>query len=292
MTHTKIENIAIISLILIGIGSGILFYLQGYKDLSGVMLSISLASILYKFLGGIDAKNTFTLGAIKFGGSTAVLAGFIYFLVKVIFVAEPTVQKVDISPADRWIPIDAYTGESIEVTISSADQEPVKYPVSPDEIAQRKQHRYQIIQNGDDADQMYVVLNSNQQNPETIGYVEFRDIQSDKLFSRVSVNDDDEMEVFTLYPYGDMNSTNKLNLDLPFEIKVFGTRFSIVYEGQETPLVSRKEVRRRTTRLVPGSDKGTHYLVITEQANHQYRGEERDKNFSKWIVMKMKTNLQ
>ena len=69
MENKKIELIANISLILIGLLVGTVLILDGKEIPSMIFFSISLTSILYQFLGGIESDNSFKLGAIKFVGS-------------------------------------------------------------------------------------------------------------------------------------------------------------------------------------------------------------------------------
>jgi hypothetical protein len=75
--HGLLANIILIG---VGIICGSIFFIVEMKDLSLIFFSIALASILYQFLGGIGDTNSFNLGAIKFGGSAAILLGFMWFL--------------------------------------------------------------------------------------------------------------------------------------------------------------------------------------------------------------------
>ena len=88
MENKKIELYANISLIIIGLIVGTILILIGEGIPSMVFFSISLTSILYQFLGGIESNNSFKLGAIKFGGSTAVLFAFLYFFSNNIFLSK------------------------------------------------------------------------------------------------------------------------------------------------------------------------------------------------------------
>ncbi|MFA8449770.1 MAG: hypothetical protein ACEPOW_03660 [Bacteroidales bacterium] len=113
MKHVQL--IANIVLIAIGLIFGVVFFRPGFYDLSLIMFSIALASILYQLLGGIKESNSFNLGAIKFGGSAAILIGFMYFLDQVIYPSqeEQNSQKhvQEIFSKMNWIPININSGK-------------------------------------------------------------------------------------------------------------------------------------------------------------------------------------
>lgn len=118
MKANRIELVVLIILIFSGIILGIVFYNKGEKDMTAIMIGLSLTSILYKFLGGIGDQNSLKLGVIKFGGSAAVLFGFIYGLSNFILLSEINLK---VEPDNNWIPINYQTGEIIEVAILNED---------------------------------------------------------------------------------------------------------------------------------------------------------------------------
>ena len=142
--NKKIEIIANITLIVIGLLLGIFFFFIEKKDLSLILFSIALACILYQFLGGIGDTNSFQLGAIKFGGAAAILIGFMFFFKKVVFVPTPEIYKLEISDKN-WIPISTETGKIKMVTIKSGKQE-IHFPSQSNSkyLENRKKHEYQI----------------------------------------------------------------------------------------------------------------------------------------------------
>lgn len=81
-----------------------------------VMLSTAVSMVVYRFLGGIEASTQFSLGAIKFGGSLAALAGLFLLLD----------DKLEFAPRDlgtvfpetvntRWVAVDERTAEPVDL---------------------------------------------------------------------------------------------------------------------------------------------------------------------------------
>ena len=120
--YRRMENIIVLCLIALGIVIGTVIHFIGDTGLSSVFFSVSLVSILYKFLGGADDENRFTWGAIKFGGSAATLIGFIFMLKVVIFKKDDIVihneWKED---KHNWVPVSIKTGKVINVKFTSGD---------------------------------------------------------------------------------------------------------------------------------------------------------------------------
>ncbi len=88
----KLENIVVICLIVAGVLGGTLFQIIIQNNqLTTLFFSLAFAVILYKLLGSAEDENAFKLGAMKFGGSAAILAGFILLLNNVVFDVQPAV---------------------------------------------------------------------------------------------------------------------------------------------------------------------------------------------------------
>ncbi|MTI30299.1 hypothetical protein [Xanthovirga aplysinae] len=279
----KVGVIANIILIIMGLTLGIVFFLMEdeKKDLSIVLFSIAIGSILYQFLGGVGESNSFQLGAIKFGGTAAVLIGFMFFLKKVVFV--PTVQgpELTVSPEKDWIPISTETGKIKPIIISNGKEEKI-IPNLLDKsyLNARKRHEYQL--SNKNASQFSIELKSNL--TDTIGYVDIHNFRTRGLYNITEIAKDSKViQVFTLYPENvNKNSSMKLeNVLLPFEIKVFNTsRFSI------EPFILNQEVVKRSSWLIPFSTDES-YIVFLEQANSKD-----SVKFSKWLVEKLDHKLE
>ena len=280
MAKQKIEDVVLISLIIVGIGLGILFFKTGDKDLSPILFSIALASILYRFLGGIGNKDSFSLGALKLGGSAAVLMGFIFFLDQVAFIPSRENFELSVSPDENWVPLDLGTGEVKDVVISNGTGEEKKFPGPAQDLQKRKNHRYKV---SGQKDRFFVTLSSNP--ADTIGYGEGTDLSISGLSAQAKVSENEGMHIFTLYPYKRPNKSVQIkevkNSELPFEISVYGTSFSIEMNGEK--IMQNIEVSRRKAFMVPVRE--GYYIVIIEQADH-VKDPKKDR-FSKWIILKM-----
>ncbi len=281
--NKKIEIIANIALAIIGLVLGIVFFMSDKKDLSLILFSIAIASILYQFLGGIGEENTFQLGALKFGGAAAIIIGFMYFLKTFIFIPTPELYNLNISE-NNWMPISTETGKIKPVVITSGNQEiHVPEPSNSAYIENRKNHEYQISTRN--KNQFSIELKSTP--TDTIGFVELNNFKAKGLYNKI-VNADDEtrIQVFTLYPGREnQNTSNKImDVSLPFDIEVFNTsRFSI------EPFYKNLEVAKRTSYIVPFNEDEL-YIVFLEQANST--DTIKTEHYSKWLVRKLKYKLE
>ncbi len=288
MNNKKIEIIANIVLTIVGLTLGIIFFMsekENMKDLSLILFSIALASILYQFLGGIGEGNSFQLGAIKFGGAAAILIGFMFFFKKVVFVPTPE-NNLTISPEKDWVPISTETGKIKSVTISDG-KESKTFPDPTDNtyLEERKQHEYQISKKN--SSQFSIELKSRPQD--TIGYTDINSFNNTGLYNTVVVAEDEKsIQVFELRPYTSINSSTKIpTVKLPFNIEVFqNSRFSIY------PYYNNMLVEKKSSYLVPDSNKKNEfYIVFLEQADLRDTIPETDR-YSKWLVKKMKYKLE
>ena len=179
--NSKIETYGNIVLTIIGLVLGIVFFMTDKKDLSLILFSIAIASILYQFLGGIGKENTFQLGALKFGGAAAILVGFMYFLKTFIFI--PTVENynLNIDPSENWIPISTETGKVKNVSITNGI-ESKNFPGTSGQkyVEARKKHRYQI--SNITSLKFGILLESTK---DTIGFADIYDFQTQGLYSRI-----------------------------------------------------------------------------------------------------------
>ncbi len=215
--HSKIE--LIIQLVLIGSGmiSGIVFFVMGYYQLSSVLFAIAIASILYRFLGGLGEENSLGMGAIKLSGSAAVLGGFIYLL-------NGTLSDTDIrhlvEPHGNWIPVNPKTGGVVSVVIADS----IRIPADESYVDLRKSNRLEIAKTDKD---WFVIQGAS---GDTIGKVEGfeQDLSEPGLNIEGLVKDD--IFSFTLTPFqGNQSSRNSRSVpeDLFFEVRVVNCRCEI-----------------------------------------------------------------
>lgn len=280
-TPSRLETIVLLVLIFTGIIMGTLFYYDEKPDISAVMYALSLASILYRFLGGIGNQNSLALGAIKLSGSAAVLFGFIYGLDAYIFSDTPAYLPasetvVQISPSRGWIPINLGDGSVEQVTITQNDSLIFRFPESKSFEDQRSKHEYTL--RGEN--QKLAVVNSA--SGDTIGYTRSASWEAGGLFGSIKLSEREDAYRFTLYPEADKKSSRKTGevKHLPFEIiQESCCRYKIMRGKEE--LVS-KIIVPRTGTVVSSADSKTCYIVFIEQANSL---QDDIPDYSKWIII-------
>lgn len=284
------ELIANIVLIVIGLAGGIIFFMMNQKDLSLVLFSVALASILYQFLGGIGDSNAFNLGALKFGGSAAILIGFMFFLKKVVFIPSPENCKLIISEKG-WIPINANDGKTLSVNISNGAEQKV-YP-DPTDSSKRKSQSFQIAEKDSST---FSVLSNDE--AEEIGFFNLSNFKTSTLYNKTEIDNESEIKVkvFELNP-DDPNNDSTLDKNelksLPFEIKVHDVSlFSILpKDASRKPFYENMEVVKKTSYLVPIGNSES-YIVFLEQAVSVLEPPTYNRRFSKWLVKKIKHKLE
>jgi hypothetical protein len=280
--HGLLANVILIG---VGIICGSIFFIVEMKDLSLIFFSIALASILYQFLGGIGDTNSFNLGAIKFGGSAAILIGFMWFLKSIVFIPGEE-NKISIK-GPKWIPISTETGKTVQISISNGKDT----LVFPDSISKKEREAHGLGVLEDEEKKGTFRVKSLRGKGERIGYFELSDLKSSTLFNDVNIDPGEKrIKEFFLYPDSvSRNSTEDYdNLALPFEVKVFNrSLFNIVVDGKE--FIKNYEIVPKTAYLIPYKD-DISYIVFLEQASSQIN--EKYKNrYSKWLVTKIKKNV-
>lgn len=276
INHEKIEMIVIISLIIIGIVMGIVFYYDEKKDISAVMLSIALASILYRFLGGIGQQNSLAIGFLKLSGSAAVLFGFIYGLDQFIFVNEKPDSGIKISPDKGWIPIDIVSGKVTKVSIEDSNNNKHEFPTTDDYKQKIKKHEYTVYQERT----KFKIVGTH--TNDTIGYTKINNWIVDDIFQKIQLIENEDSYRFTLIPDGPKSSTKSVEdvKELPFEIQVFGNaRYKILIDDS---VISSKIVMPKTGKLIPIPKSKKVYMAYIEQANFM---PDTIENYSKWFIV-------
>lgn len=284
--NKKSEFIGNAILIAIGLCLGIIAYVQGAKDLSLVGFSIALASILYQFLGGIGDENSVQLGAIKFGGAVAVIAGFMLLFKQYIFVASPEDLKITLEPKNGWIPISAANGETIDLQVYNS-QDTLQFPSNADKQA-RSNHPLHVI----DSDSSFAVKLAS--SPETVGAFDLSDLNTSSLYNETKIDESTEkaVQVFKLYPYREElnSSSEREEVSLPFEVTVNKSRFSIHKKGDPSSYYFKDlEIIKRTSYMVP-IDNHSSYVVFLESASSTDSIPRA--RYSKWLAKKISHDLQ
>jgi len=282
----RIELIANIVLIIAGLVLGIVFAFTDNPAISIIMFSIALACILYQFLGGIGSQNSFQLGVIKFGGSAAVIAGFMYFMKTVLFNGETANCDINVSERD-WVPLCLKTGQVIDPVVIGCSMDTIKFPATGSNYSQRIANlEYGISDFNNGRFNIFPEKFPEQ----VVGYIEIDKFNDKGLFNKVKVDEDETcIQDFELYPERDtQNSTNDLNeISLPFEIEVFNTSRFIIKPHWN----AKRVLVKQTSYVVPGEPGSNEfYVVFLYQANSVH--EIKTERYSKWLVKRMKYELE
>lgn len=293
MNNNQLENIVIVALIIVGVGAGIYFRTQGDSQLAAVLLALALAAILYKFLGGNQAENSLSIGVLKFGGSAAVLGGFIWLLSEVIFDKDvpPTGERiVSVTPTTGWYAAELNSGVALPVSILLGDSIVQTFPVPARRTLADRSYRLQ----NSEGDRLPLLPYAG---GDTLGYVPrdlIRSFGGDPGTGTDLVLSPSEVISFTLYP-NDRTKRSSTQLEqylikrgrrespfpFPFEIRTFGSSFKIQERSGGEVLVSDREVRRNFPFLLESG--GKRYLVFAMHAN--FLLPDQKDHFTEWAVI-------
>lgn len=276
INYEKIEMISIISLIVIGIVVGIVFYYDEKTDISAVMLSIALASILYRFLGGIGEQNSLAIGFLKLSGSAAVLFGFIYGLDQFIFVKEMPDVGVTITPEKGWIPIDIVSGKVTKVSVEYPNNQIHEFPITDNYKQKIKKHEYTVFQERS----KFKIIGTH--TNDTVGFTKINNWKVDDIFQNIQFIENEDTYIFTLIPGGPKSTSKSLEnvKGLPFEIQLLeSARYNILIGDS---VISNKIVAPKTGKLISIPESNKVYLAYIEQANFL---PDTIENYSKWFIV-------
>ncbi len=265
MSQAKLENIVLIILIITGVSLGIFFRTAGDNQLSAILFSLAFASVLYKFLGGMEADNSLSVGVIKFGGSAAVLGGFIWLLSQVIFKEEITPiiagakLNFQIEPSTGWYPADTKTGAPVDLKLSASDTT-IQLPLHDVRTDRIKNRRFQLEEFEDDHFYLMPVGSAE----DTLGQVYLSDIMGKSIASQSGELDIQDVFIFKLFPQkeGNRSSSEIENMlvrkgrretvfPFPFIIKSFGSVFSIKNRADNSPILLDQEVVQKHPIIIP-----------------------------------------
>ena len=253
MEKKKIEDVVLIVILTIGLILGVVFYFHPEgKPLSSIFLTLSLTSLLYRFLGGIAQDTSFSVGLFKLGGSAAFMIGSIWFINSVVF--KEAGSGVQIEPREGWFPVSAVDGLPIQVLV--ADENDSLLFALEHQRASLAGNAYKLKASNDRN------LLFNEKDPDfVIGYLD-ESIQA-------SIESLYEPEIFTLYPYrksADTFTTNRF----PFYIEAHDGYFSIRNKEDRNPVNDRCfeiEPVKKKSRVFSIDEKS--YLCIVLQAAHR-----------------------
>jgi len=265
MKQAQLENIVLIVLIIVGVGLGIYYRTQGDNQLSAILFSLAFASVLYKFLGGTQAENSLSVGVVKFGGSAAVLGGFIWLLSQVIFKeSTPSIftgntLDFQIEPATGWYAADTKTGTPIELKLAAGDTS-LQLPFHEVRKDRIKNRRYQL----EEFEDSHFYLSPVGNKEDTLGQVYLSDISGESLMQAGGDLAVKDVFIFKLFPQKFNNRTSvEIENDLvrrgrretvfpfPFIIKALGTVYSIKNRSDNSPILVDQEVNQKQPIIIP-----------------------------------------
>lgn len=301
MSQAKLENTVIVILIMLGVGLGIYFRTAGDNQLSAVLFSLAFASVLYKFLGGTGEENGFQVGVMKFGGSAAVLGGFIYLLSQIVF-ANDTVNCPDNEllnlrsiPNSGWYIADTKTGEPIEIELGLGDTT-LQLPQHQVRYDRIKTRRYQLKE----FENEHFFISPLGSESDTLGQVYLSDILGESLSNSVQNIQAKEAYVFKLYPNRGGSRTSAEIEDFlkrtgrresifpfPFIIKSYGTLYSIKLRSGET-LYSDREILQKNPFIIPEkkADGTTDYWLL-DIVHANFLNADISSHYMEWVVNKV-----
>ena len=277
MSQAKLENIVLILLIVVGVGLGIYYRTAGDNQLSAILFSLAFASVLYKFLGGMEADNSLSVGVIKFGGSAAVLGGFIWLLSQVIFKEKITPLfsgaelNLQIQPSTGWYAADTKTGVPVDLKLSASDTT-IQLPLHDVRTDRIKNRRFQLEEFEDS--HFYIMPVGNTED--TLGQVYLSDIKGKNISNKNGGLAIQDVFIFKLFPHKEGNRSSAEIEDIlvkkgrretvfpfPFIIKAFGTVFSIKNRADNSPILVDQEISQRHPIIIPQkqTDGTTDYWV-------------------------------
>ncbi len=303
MTQANLENTVLIILIAVGVGLGIYFRGEGDDQLSAILFSLAFASVLYKFLGGSQEENSLKLGVIKFGGSAAVLGGFIWLLSQVIFKEDvPTIigESGEISlrtePASGWYAADTKTGAPIALRLAAGDTT-YRLPLHTVRTDRIRSRRYQLSE----FEEEHFYLTPVGAPEDTLGQVYLSDILGESIGKKAGDLSAGDAFVFTLFPHlGGKRTSAEIENTLvrsgkretvfpfPFIIKSYGTLYSVKTRDDYAPIVVDQEVLQKNPLVIPEKQADgsmAYWVLYIVHAN--FLNTDESKHYMEWTVVKV-----
>ncbi|MDL2297011.1 hypothetical protein LJC37_03545, partial [Bacteroidales bacterium OttesenSCG-928-E04] len=229
--------IVCIILIVICLTLGIIFSLPKYANngVAAVLFATALAAVLYQFLGGIGSDTKVQLGVFKFGGSVAVLIGFMFLLKNEILPNKDT--ELIVEPQKGWIPISVSDGsiKSVKIKINGST-----YRTFPDSGAVKefeKMGKFFTIHDNDTSGKHCVL----KKDESVLAEFPLENIKSERLFRKMKEPGKSDVMIVTLYPDSTQKQRLKQNFGyekMPFDIKVMGSQYQFLDMAEQTRVIS------------------------------------------------------
>lgn len=278
MNNKIVEIIANSILTISGIIIGICFATGENPNtaVSIIMFSVALASILYQFLGGIGKETSIQLGILKFGGSAAILVGFMFFLDNYIYKDAKMKIHQDLIPISVK---DGCTVKDKDIYYSEKKEQSNLTTSSP-----IRNHSYTLSET--DQDYCFDVFIAD----ERVGFVKWKDITTNTLGNKIEIQTDKNSEIqdFKLYPDNvKLRSTRQiehLREILPFVIELDGSSYFKIYATDTI----RSLINKGFCRLIP--EKNNEYWLV--MLVHADLITEEEAKYTKWVCKKVRLGFE
>lgn len=254
-TRLATEDIVIVSVIALGfLGSSMTYAFK--VDIPPIVIAVLLGSavsaLVYRFLGGIPVDTTFTVGALKLGGTMAALVGCAYFINTQLEKQTLNLDKLFVPHFNEWFAMQKQVPVPIEVKVRGRA---IPKPGTVFRNAPLGLER-------DGAD--FVVSPKDDAFP--LGRLTGQELQRAGLFNSLAP----KLEPFLVTPRLPPDSANYDMDPIPFQLstKRYGGDFSrfVLVDGQGKE-VHRGSIYRKQTEIVRIGEK--RYLIAVVEVDHE-----------------------
>ncbi|OFI66803.1 hypothetical protein [Vibrio cholerae] len=235
-----------------------------------ILLGISVASLVYRFLGGVG-EATFKMTGIKVTGSAAILFAVAYWANMELKPFVPDLSKentpLDLSQhvipkQELWYAVEADTGNPIPLEFPLFGQSHV--PPSNEELSQQYMLRSLNLENS--SNDLINVVSKNGKSL-TLGHVSKKDLNGLGFFN-------DNTLTFIPYRVAKFSASQlvDINANLPFVIETTEfsenfTRYQLLDRHDRSALIYEGAIELRNAEIVEVNDR--FYLISVIEVNHQ-----------------------
>ncbi len=271
------EDKVIIFFAIFGFVGGIILSMLSLPPIIvAVFLAVGIASLVYRFLGGIQGAKLYTMG-IKLGGSLGALIGCALLINTYLQEQKKFDVNKDFTPStNEWFAIGKNTGLPLKVKIKG-----VKSPIEKPPLTIFSDKLLCIKHDGNN----FIVYPKIAPNF-VLGKLDIHNLKENCFFNKIRKN----LENFILT---DPLPPNRMGVDLdPIPLRLstknYGgeyTRYALIDNSNET---YEGRIYRRQGEIVKINDK--HYLVCVVAVNHTVR--ENETMFAKFAIGEIKTSIE
>lgn len=272
------EDVVIIVVCAIGfIGSVIIYALKMPPIIVSVFLATGVASLVYRFLGGIYGVS-FVMGALKLTGTAAFLIGSAWFINS--YLAKQTINDGNgfFSPhGDSWFAVGKGDGIPVQVRIKGRN---VTIDKPPFDILLHNQLNIR------QQDNKFVIV-SEKEPQFMFGNVHTEDFQAVNFYNSIGRKIDNFIVTHRLPPH-----SSDIDLDpipLTLSTRDYGGEYSrYILSDEEENVVYVGAIYRRQAEIVKLQD--TYYLIAVTEVNHN--PQEGEELYAKFAVGKIVVQIE